>query len=98
MPRGTSTAGTPLIIGEKDGAYCAASESFAFINVGYRYKRELGPAEVAFLTADGEETVADPQNDMKICAFLWTYFGYTTSIYEGRKRGADEEPQRRAAG
>ena len=75
---------TPLIIGEKDGAYCAASESFAFINVGYRYKRELGPAEVAFLTADGEETVADPQNDMKICAFLWTYFGYTTSIYEGR--------------
>ncbi len=75
---------TPLIIGEKDGAYCAASESFAFINVGYRYKRELGPAEVAFLTADGEKTVADPQNEMKICAFLWTYFGYTTSIYEGR--------------
>lgn len=75
---------TPLIIGEKDGGYCAASESFAFINVGYRYKRELGPAEVAFLTADGEKTVADPQNEMKICAFLWTYFGYTTSIYEGR--------------
>lgn len=75
---------TPLIIGEKDGAYCAASESFAFINVGYRYKRELGPAEVAFITADGEKTVADPQKEMKICAFLWTYFGYTTSIYEGR--------------
>ena len=75
---------TPLIIGEKDGAYCAASESFAFINVGYRYKRELGPAEVAFITADGEKTVADPQKEMKICAFLWTYFGYTTSIDEGR--------------
>ena len=75
---------TPLIIGEKDGAYCAASESFAFINVGYRYKRELGPAEVAFIAADGEKTVADPQKEMKICAFLWTYFGYTTSIYEGR--------------
>lgn len=75
---------TPLIIGQKDGAYCAASESFAFINVGYKYKRELGPAEIAFITADGEETVADPQNEMKICAFLWTYFGYTTSIYEGR--------------
>lgn len=75
---------TPLIIGEKDGAYCAASESFAFINVGYRYKRELGPAEVAFITADGEKAVADPQKEMKICAFLWTYFGYTTSIYEGR--------------
>ena len=75
---------TPLIIGKKKGAYCAASESFAFINVGYRYKRELGPAEIAFLTADEEKTVGEPQKDMKICAFLWTYFGYTTSIYEGR--------------
>ena len=75
---------TPLIIGQKKGAFCAASESFAFINVGYKYKRELGPAEIAFLTADGEETVAEPQDEMKICAFLWTYFGYTTSIYEGR--------------
>lgn len=75
---------TPLIIGKKDGAYCAASESFAFINLGYKYKRELGPAEIAFLTADGEETVGEPQEDMRICAFLWTYFGYTTSIYEGR--------------
>ena len=43
---------TPLIIGQKDGAYCAASESFAFINIGYKYKRELGPAEIAFLTPD----------------------------------------------
>ena len=75
---------TPLIIGQKKGAFCAASESFAFINVGYKYKRELGPAEIAFLTADCEETVAEPQDEMKICAFLWTYFGYTTSIYEGR--------------
>ena len=75
---------TPLIIGQKKGAFCAASESFAFINVGYKYKSELGPAEIAFLTADGEETVAEPQDEMKICAFLWTYFGYTTSIYEGR--------------
>ena len=75
---------TPLIIGQKKGAFCAASESFAFINVGYKYKRELGPAEIAFLTADGEETVAEPQDEMKICEFLWTYFGYTTSIYEGR--------------
>ena len=75
---------TPLIIGQKKGAFCAASESFAFINVGYKYKRELGPAEIAFLTADGEETVAEPQDEMKICAFLWTYFGYITSIYEGR--------------
>lgn len=75
---------TPLIIGSKEGAYCAASESFAFINVGYRYKRELGPAEIAFLTPDGEKTVGEPQEGMQICSFLWTYFGYTTSIYEGR--------------
>lgn len=75
---------TPLIIGQKDGAYCAASESFAFINVGYRYKRELGPAEIAFLTPNEEKTVGEPQEDMRICSFLWTYFGYTTSIYEGR--------------
>jgi amidophosphoribosyltransferase len=75
---------TPLIIGEKDGAYCAASESFAFINLGYKYKRELGPAEIAFLTADEEKTIVEPQEGMRICAFLWTYFGYTTSIYEGK--------------
>lgn len=75
---------TPLIIGHKDGAYCAASESFAFINIGYKYLRELGPAEIAFLTADEEKTVGEPQEGMRICTFLWTYFGYTTSIYEGR--------------
>ena len=46
---------TPLIIGHKDGAYCAASESFAFINIGYKYKRELGPAEIAFLTPDEDK-------------------------------------------
>lgn len=57
---------TPLIIGSKEGAYCAASESFAFINVGYRYKRELGPAEIAFLTPDGEKTVGEAQEGMRI--------------------------------
>ena len=76
---------TPLIIGNKDGhAQCAASESFAFINIGYDYKRELGPGEVAFLTPEGEETVVPPNKDMRVCTFLWSYFGYTTSIYEGK--------------
>jgi len=76
---------TPLILGEKKGeGCCAASESFAFINVGYTYKRELGPGEIALLHADGEETLAGPLDKMRICTFLWTYFGYTTSIYEGR--------------
>lgn len=75
---------TPLIIGRKNGAYCAASESFAFINVGYKYKRELGPAEIVFLTPEKEETLSEAQEGMRICTFLWTYFGYTTSIYEGK--------------
>ena len=75
---------TPLILGNKDGAYCAASESFAFINIGYDYLRELGPGEIAFLTPDEEKTVKEPNKEMKVCTFLWSYFGYTTSIYEGK--------------
>ncbi len=76
---------TPLIIGRKGrDAYCAASESFAFINIGYTYKRELGPGEIAFLTSSDEKTVAPPFEEMRVCSFLWTYFGYTTSIYEGK--------------
>lgn len=74
---------TPLIVGKKDGAYCAASESFAFINIGYEYDRELGPGEIAFLTPDKEKTIVEPNEEMRICTFLWSYFGYTTSIYEG---------------
>ena len=75
---------TPLIIGKKCGdSYCAASESFAFINIGYKFKRELGPGEIAFLTAEEEKTVVPPGEKMRICTFLWTYFGYTPSIYEG---------------
>lgn len=75
---------TPLIIGKSEDGYCAASESFAFINLGYDYKRELGPAEIAFITAEKEETVGEAQEGMRICSFLWTYFGYPTSVYEGK--------------
>ena len=75
---------TPLIIGESEEGFCAASESFAFINLGYEYKRELGPAEIAFLTPEKEETVGEAQEGMRICSFLWTYFGYPTSVYEGK--------------
>ena len=75
---------TPLIIGYKNGdSFCAASESFAFINIGYIFKRELGPGEIAFLTADGDQTLVAPGEKMRICTFLWSYFGYTPSIYEG---------------
>ncbi len=75
---------TPLILGKKDGAYCAASESFAFINIGYEYERELGAGEIAFLEPRKETILRKPLDKMRVCTFLWSYFGYTTSIYEGK--------------
>jgi len=74
---------TPLIIGKKKGAYCAASESFAFINIGYKTAKELGPSEIVFITPEAMETVGKPGEKMRICTFLWTYYGYPTSTYEG---------------
>lgn len=74
---------TPLIIGKKDGAYCASFESFAFLNLGYTPERELGPGEIALVTAEGAETLVPPQDKLKICTFLWVYYGYPPSVYEG---------------
>ena len=74
---------TPLVIGQKDGSHCASFESFAYLNLGYDHQCELGPGEIVFLTPDSVETVSPPQKKMKICAFLWIYFGYPTSDYEG---------------
>lgn len=74
---------TPVIIGKKEGAYCASFESFAFLNLGYEMEKELGPGEVVFLTPDSVLTVAAPLEKMKICTFLWAYYGYPPSVYEG---------------
>jgi amidophosphoribosyltransferase len=74
---------TPLIIGEKEGAYCVAFETCAFPNLGYRTCYELGPGEIVLLTPDGIRKVAPPSDTMKICAFLWIYYGYPSSTYEG---------------
>jgi len=74
---------TPVIIGKKEDAVCASFESFAFLNLGYSTYKELGPGEIDFLTADSIEVVMEPGEEMKICTFLWTYFGYPTSTYEG---------------
>lgn len=74
---------TPMILGKKKGAYCAASESFAFVNLGYKTVKELGPGEIVFINTEGYTTVSEPHEEMRICTFLWTYFGYTTSTYEG---------------
>lgn len=75
---------TPLVLGRKEGAWCAASESTAFANLGYEHVRDLGPAEIVRLTADGPETLREPGEEMQVCSFLWVYYGFPTSTYEGR--------------
>ena len=76
---------TPIVIGHKDGAYCAASETTSFYNLGYTAERDLGPGEIVRLHADRVEQLAEPLPDhMQICSFLWVYYGFPTSTYEGR--------------
>ena len=74
---------TPIVIGKKDGAHCASFESFAFLNLGYTLEKELGPGEVVVIDADNAKTLVAPGKDMKICTFLWIYYGYPCSSYEG---------------
>lgn len=74
---------TPVIIGKKEDAYCASFESFAFLNLGYTEYRELGPGEIVVVTPEGVRTLVKPGKDMKICTFLWIYYGYPSSSYEG---------------
>ena len=74
---------TPIVIGRKDGAYCAALESFSFANLGYQPEHELGPGEIAVFDADSYHTLVAPGKKMKICTFLWIYYGYPSSSYEG---------------
>lgn len=74
---------TPIIVGEKEGSYCVTFESSTFNNLGYKFKYELGPGEIILLTPEGIEKIAPPRDKMKICAFLWIYYGYPSSTYEG---------------
>ena len=74
---------TPVMIGKKEDAFCASFESFAYINLGYSDYMELGPGEIVYITPESVETLSPPRQDMKICAFLWVYYGYPTSTYEG---------------
>lgn len=74
---------TPITLGKKDEGYCASFESFAYLNLGYSAYRELGPGEIVVMDADGVRTLAAAGKDMKICAFLWVYYGYPSSSYEG---------------
>lgn len=75
---------TPLQIGKKDGAYCVASESFSYANLGYESYKELGPAEIVFISLEkGVEVLQKAGSKMKFCTFMWIYYGYPTSTYEG---------------
>lgn len=74
---------TPVVIGRKDDAYCVSFESFAYINLGYHDCTELGPGEIALINASGIQSLSQPRKEMKICSFLWVYYGYPTSSYEG---------------
>lgn len=74
---------TPITIGRKEDSFCAAFESFSYINLGYSDYSELGPGEIVLITPEGIECLSRPREEMKICAFLWVYYGYPTSSYEG---------------
>jgi amidophosphoribosyltransferase len=75
---------TPIIIGKKEGAMAATSESSAFPNLGFEIEYFVGPGEIVRLTADGMEVLRKAEENMQICSFLWIYYGFPTSIYEGK--------------
>ncbi len=74
---------TPVTIGKKENAHCVAFEAFSYLNLGYSDARELGPGEIAVITPDAVKTLVNPNSEMKICTFLWIYYGYPSSSYEG---------------
>lgn len=73
----------PVLIGKDEDGYCVTFESFAYGKLGYVDAYELGSAEIVRITADGYETLSEPRDEMRICAFLWVYYGYPNSNYEG---------------
>ena len=73
----------PVLIGKNEDGYCVSFDSFACEKVGYEKEKELGPGEIVELTYDSLSVLAEPKKEMKICAFLWSYFGYPNSTYEG---------------
>ena len=73
----------PIVIGKKETGYCVCMESFACLKLGYTPCYNLGPGEIVKITVDGYEQLAAPGDKMKVCAFMWTYYGYPNSNYEG---------------
>ena len=74
---------TPCVIGNKETGYCVCFESFSYLNLGYTSEKELGPGEVVFIDPEGYETMLPPRKEMRICSFLWIYYGFPASSYEG---------------
>lgn len=74
---------TPVVVGKKEDAYCVSFENFAYLNLGYSHCKELGPGEIVYVTPESVETVSPAREEMRICSFLWVYYGYSTSSYEG---------------
>ena len=74
---------TPVSIGKKKDGYCVSFENSAFINLGFKFYKELGPGEVVLVTSETVEVLKEPNKEKKVCSFLWTYYGYPTSSYEG---------------
>ncbi|MBO4750662.1 MAG: amidophosphoribosyltransferase [Lachnospiraceae bacterium] len=74
---------TPVVIGKKKDGHCVSFESFAYLNLGYEDCKELGPGEIVVVTPESVQTLVNPGKDMKICTFLWIYYGYPSSSYEG---------------
>lgn len=74
---------TPIVIGHKDDAFCASFEDFAYKNLGYTTLKELGPGEIGVITSDKYQMIKAPGDKMRMCTFLWVYYGYPSSSYEG---------------
>lgn len=74
---------TPIVIGKKEDGYCASFEEFAYLNLGYEDEKELGPGEIVIMTSESVKTLVAPGDKMRICTFLWVYYGYPSSKYEG---------------
>ena len=74
----------PVLIGKNEDGYAVSFEDFAYKKLGYDDEMELGPGEAVEITADGIKQIVKPGKEMKICAFLWSYYGYPNSVYEGK--------------
>ena len=74
---------TPVVVGKNEDGYAISFENFTFYSLGYEQCKELGPAEIVYVTPEGMEVCSTAKKDMKVCSFLWVYYGYPTSSYEG---------------